>query len=271
MRVNLLFPDRDASRGGELPPGSDDLIADLDLAPVLAVMAPGRQLEELCPAVLLNPLTAVEAIRWRQLILADVLADPTGMQRLFELAGRALESQRGTWLWSGKTADSALTRARHGLASLLPFLTELAELAARQLALVRSPGLCQLYRRLVDDLDPGYLQQVRGLLNQLGFPAGLTARTRIGADGMLGGFEVLTPPGRRRPWWAVLGFTPPGRLHFTLADRDEAAIWMRRLYLATRSPRAGAPVFSWPQPVATARSAMKVSGVSPERWETIWP
>ena len=37
------------------------------------------------------------------------------------------------------------------------------------------------------------------------------------------------------------------------------------LYLATRSERAGAPVLIWPQLVATARSAMNVSSVSPER------
>ena len=39
------------------------------------------------------------------------------------------------------------------------------------------------------------------------------------------------------------------------------------LYLATRSERAGAPVLIWPQLVATARSATKVSSVSPERCE----
>ena len=37
------------------------------------------------------------------------------------------------------------------------------------------------------------------------------------------------------------------------------------LYLATRSERAGAPVLIWPQLVATARSAIVVSSVSPER------
>ena len=37
------------------------------------------------------------------------------------------------------------------------------------------------------------------------------------------------------------------------------------LYLATRSLRAGAPVLIWPQFVATARSAIVVSSVSPER------
>src|SRR5437868_4098825 len=42
----------------------------------------------------------------------------------------------------------------------------------------------------------------------------------------------------------------------------------RRLYLATRSLRAGAPVLICPALVATTRSAMVVSSVSPERWET---
>src|SRR4051794_4782910 len=37
------------------------------------------------------------------------------------------------------------------------------------------------------------------------------------------------------------------------------------LYLATRSDLAGAPVLIWPQFVATARSAIVASSVSPER------
>ena len=37
------------------------------------------------------------------------------------------------------------------------------------------------------------------------------------------------------------------------------------LYFATRSERDGAPVLICPQPVATARSAIVVSSVSPER------
>src|SRR5437764_1489269 len=39
------------------------------------------------------------------------------------------------------------------------------------------------------------------------------------------------------------------------------------LNLATRSDRAGAPALICPQLVATARSAIVVSSVSPERWD----
>ena len=40
------------------------------------------------------------------------------------------------------------------------------------------------------------------------------------------------------------------------------------MYLATRSERDGAPVLIWPVPIATTRSAIVVSSVSPERCDT---
>ena len=42
----------------------------------------------------------------------------------------------------------------------------------------------------------------------------------------------------------------------------------RRLYFARRSLREVEPLLIWPQFMATATSAMAVSSVSPERWET---
>ena len=51
--------------------------------------------------------------------------------------------------------------------------------------------------------------------------------------------------------------------------RSEAAISRSRLYFETRSPRAGAPDLIWPHPEPTARSAMNVPSVSPDRCEII--
>ena len=48
---------------------------------------------------------------------------------------------------------------------------------------------------------------------------------------------------------------------------SSSAMRSRRLYLAVRSPRLIEPVLICPAPVATARSAMVVSSVSPERCE----
>ena len=41
--------------------------------------------------------------------------------------------------------------------------------------------------------------------------------------------------------------------------------------MAVRSPREGAPALIWPAFTATARSAIVVSSVSPERWLTTTP
>src|SRR4051794_5738329 len=62
-------------------------------------------------------------------------------------------------------------------------------------------------------------------------------------------------------WWNAC---KPGN---SAAAPSSSSILSRRLYLATRSERDGAPVLICPAPVATARSAMVVSSVSPERWD----
>lgn len=222
MKVRLLFADRDADLAASPAEGADDLVADLDLEPVLEVMQPDRKLDGLCPAVLLNPLAEPAQIAWRQHVLADALADPDGIRALFDLAGRALDSQHSIWMYGGKTAESLLSRSIHGLRALLPLLHELAAFAADRLPYARSEGLTELYRRLIEELDAAYLAALATLLNQLGFPRGVVARAWLDASGLLGSLELLAPPAGRTSWWAALGFAQQGRFRFTIAERDEA-------------------------------------------------
>ena len=67
-----------------------------------------------------------------------------------------------------------------------------------------------------------------------------------------------TPPSARKARFPGYLATPLPR---------SAAIAMSRLYLAIRSLRQREPVLIWPAPVATARSLIVVSSVSPERCE----
>src|SRR5213078_3867436 len=53
---------------------------------------------------------------------------------------------------------------------------------------------------------------------------------------------------------------------YRAASSSSSSIRSSWLYFATRSERAGAPVLICPQLVATARSAIVVSSVSPDRW-----
>src|SRR6185503_12724355 len=74
---------------------------------------------------------------------------------------------------------------------------------------------------------------------------------------------------RNLPSESISGLTVPGERAPAGVPRRVAELFFdpqQLVYFATRSERAGAPVLIWPQPVATARSAMVVSSVSPERW-----
>src|SRR5690606_39205841 len=71
----------------------------------------------------------------------------------------------------------------------------------------------------------------------------------------------LTCVSRRQPLNRGKALRPA----YTAAASSSSSMRSSWLYLATRSERAGAPVLIWPQSVATARSAMVVSSVSPER------
>ena len=77
-----------------------------------------------------------------------------------------------------------------------------------------------------------------------------------------GFFRVAVPGGRGAH--AVATALAPANLARSPSSSSIRSSW---LYLATRSERAGAPVLICPTPVATARSAMNVSSVSPERCE----
>lgn len=222
MKVHLLFADRDADRDPAPRPGADDLVADLDLQPVFEVMMPARHLEDLCPSVLLHPLSDPDAIVWRQRVLSDAIADPVAMTTLFELAGEALDTQRSLWMFGGHTVSSQLSAALHGLTGLVPAMRRIREFASSHHATARSQGLRDLYLCLIEELDASYLDDMVALLAALRFPDGTMSRAWLDESGLLGRLELLEPPPGRKSWWARLGLTSPGRCRFTLAERDDA-------------------------------------------------
>src|SRR5262249_2635288 len=85
--------------------------------------------------------------------------------------------------------------------------------------------------------------------------------------------DATEPKAHRPTLWPSLGFAslretcrasfdrPP----YTARPPSSASSASRRLYSATRSDRESDPVLICPQPVPTARSAIVVSSVSPER------
>ena len=69
------------------------------------------------------------------------------------------------------------------------------------------------------------------------------------------------PDPRLQSYWPLISLRP----RYTAALPSSSAMRNKRLYFATRSLRLALPVLIWPAAVPTAKSAMVVSSVSPER------
>ena len=102
MKVYLLHQDRDFGFGADLPPGHEDLIQDLELTTLLRSMASGDKfLFEVSAKVLLASLHDPEAIRYRQRILADCLAQSEVIREMYAVAVGALQDKRHLWYYGG--------------------------------------------------------------------------------------------------------------------------------------------------------------------------
>ncbi len=104
MKAHLLHADADFDFAAELAPQSDDLIRDLELDTVLAAMAAGDSfLLDISRRVLLTSLTDLSAVRYRQEILADCIAEPDIIRQMYGIAVGALKDRRGVWgFWASR-------------------------------------------------------------------------------------------------------------------------------------------------------------------------
>jgi len=107
MRVHLLYEARDFDFAASLPPGHEELTADLELTTLLEAMAAGDKfLSDVSQKVLLTCLDDPEAIRYRQRVLADCLAKPGVIREMYDIAVGALQDKRHLWGTYGGTYQS---------------------------------------------------------------------------------------------------------------------------------------------------------------------
>jgi len=131
MKARLLHPDQDFDFAAGLPSNSADLIQDLELDTVLAAMAAGDKfLYEISAEVILASTTDVAAIRYRQEVLADCIAQPDVIRQMYGIAVAALQEKRKIWgFLSAQYPSSILSSAISQLEVLIVRLRDLRQLA----------------------------------------------------------------------------------------------------------------------------------------------
>jgi DNA mismatch repair ATPase MutS len=227
MKVYLLYQDRDFDFAAGLPPGHQELIQDLELTTLLQAMAAGDKfLNGAAAKVLLASLHDPGAIRYRQQVLADCLAQPGVIREMYAVAVGALQDKRHRWLggYGGtyQNPSSNLSGAVSHLEAYVARLRQLRKIADDHAGNFRSDGLRALFATLHRELDDEYFEEISDHLKQLRFRVGVLISAELNRDNSGIGFVLRAPGEARRRWTERLGIGPRTTYSFTLAPRDEA-------------------------------------------------
>jgi hypothetical protein len=213
MKAHLLYEDHDFNFSADLPPNHKDLIQDLELTTLLQAMALGdRFLFDVSKRVVLTSLDDPVAVVYRQRVLADCMAVPEVIRKMYAIAVGAIEDMRRIWGYGSQSPSSILSRAVKQLEVAVIRLGELRKIA----------GLRVLFRSLQRELDDAYLQTVGHHLKQLRFRDGEFMSAELDGDNSGIGF-VLRSTGKGKPSWKErVGIGPRSSYSFTIPARDDA-------------------------------------------------
>lgn len=194
MKAHLLHRDRDFDSPKAHSATDLAVIEDLGLAGVVAAMAAGDELiAEVARRALLDGLTAVEEVEYRQAALRDCLSHPEAVRRLHEIATSATQRPRQIWGSLGRSPGLVLSHAVRILSALLEDLHDLRALADESGAEFESEAFSRFFAMIVAEIDDAYLELVAAHLRRLEFRNGVLVSARL-ADGGKGTEYVLRRP-----------------------------------------------------------------------------
>ena len=230
MKAHLMYRDRDVVLEAKPSPGLVDLTKDLALETVFAAMSAGDPyLRDVAQRVVPGSLQDPGAIRYRQEILADCIAQPQIVRRMYAVAVSAIERERQVWGFTFRHPEALLHRAVGVLGIFREHLRELRGIADAHSGVFRSEGFRVLFAMLARELDDTYLASIAEHLEQLRFRRGLLMSARLG-KGNKGTQYDIRKPFRVRPslservgtWMQQLTGGEASTYTYELDDRDEA-------------------------------------------------
>lgn len=232
MKVHLMFANRDFDPKEAPVPQSQSLIQDLELRAVFDAMAGGDEfLLKIANTVVMSPLSAAEAILFRQAILADCLAEANCIRALYALAVEAIERERKIWgSRSSRYPESVLHRSVEVLSQFLTVLKPLRLIANSEGQRFRSVGFRAFFNMVREELNEDYLALVEEHLKRLS----LRGTIALSADLERKSHETvytLHPPPPSKSWrehlqgWVeFITRQEPESYVYQVPDRDESGM-----------------------------------------------
>jgi DNA mismatch repair ATPase MutS len=248
MKAYLMYRDRDVVLDPKQARDTADLTKDLALETVFAAMSAGDPyLLEVAQRVVPAGLQDPGDIRYRQQILADCIAQPETVRRMYAVAVSAIERERKVWGFAFRHPEALLHRSLEVLGIFGDHLRELRGIADAHSGGFHSEGFRVLFAMLARELDDTYLASIAEQLHRLQFRKGLLMSARLG-KGNKGTQYHIRKPFKVRPslrervetWVHQLTRGEASTFVYELDDRDEAGFQA----LQELRDRALAPVAS---------------------------
>ncbi|MGH7758272.1 MAG: MutS-related protein [Candidatus Dormibacteria bacterium] len=223
MRVLLMHPERDFDAQASFRANSDALTQDLALEALITVMAAGDPvLSRVARVALLDSLTDLPAIRFRQGVLADCMQLPEVARQLYSLASTAVQGEKRIWGFSTKAPALILYRALEVMTHFLQSLRALRDLADQHADGPSSEGLRRFFDAIRGELGDDYLLACAQQLEELRFRRGVLISAGLRSGNKGDGYTLRVQAPERRSWPARL---IPGRgpgMTFEIPERDES-------------------------------------------------
>ncbi len=191
----------------DLAPSQAALVQDLDVETLVQAMAAGDIfLFRAGWHAMLASLDDPEAIRYRQQVLTDCIAQPAVIREVYAIAVAAIEGERRDWVTRHSThAETSLHRSLTVLGLFLGQLRQLRRITDGQRAAFRSAGLTRFFDMVAAQLDDPCLGAMEEHLDRLRLKGGLRLRAQLGALHTDTTYALCRPRTAGQPWRERLG------------------------------------------------------------------
>jgi DNA mismatch repair ATPase MutS len=224
MKAHLLYRDQDFLPRGDLPWGSDTLIADLELNTLFAAMAAGDAfLLDVAQRGVMMSLHDPAQIIYRQDVLRDCVANATTVRALYGIAVEAIEIEKKSYFgFFDRYPAAILSSARELMQAFISVLVKLREVADHPSGDFRSEGFTTFFTMIQHELADEYFETLKEHLKELQFRNGTLISAGLGKGNKGIAYVLRRPNELDRNLLKRLFRRGPPSLTFQIADRDEA-------------------------------------------------
>lgn len=219
-----MYPNQDFDLNKELPPNYQDLLQDLELNTLLAVMSQeDKFIFDICKQAILSGGKDIKTILYRQDILKDCIKNPEIVREIYQIPIESKENKSRRWMgFFTKNPSGVLSGSIEMMTMFVELLRKLTLIANEHADKFDSEGFQRFFSMTKKELDDEYFSIVEEHLKELKFRDGvlLSASLEKGNEGT--DYMLRKPDGKPFRWFQGIFSRKDPVYTFRIHERDDA-------------------------------------------------